>query len=225
MDRRHFLSACAAVLSGCASWPSGTGTAKCCDRLADARYSDYLEGTLVLVTLDEQSPQYSFSTGPSAFAGFRLRSRPRPQAVLEVVTEYQGIWLPSATIFVPRFAFLDESFAEIASDEPELFQGTGKLYRSGLVRDEFYGACFVPPQTAYVVAYTDLTLLKTRTVRYLSPGGMSASMVLEWAEEDYQRIDKREFAKGRVRHLAAGRGFATFGLSRTAFGEFRFTIA
>lgn len=227
MNRRKFIAASMAALSGCGGLQPRVekNVIKCCDKLSGAQYLNYAEGTLVLVTLNEESPQYAFPTGLSVFAGFQFLSKPQKDSVLEVVTEYEGIWLPSTTVFVPRFAFLDESFTEISSNEPQLFQSTGRLYQTGFIRKEFYGACFVPARTAYIVTYTDVSALKARPVKYLSPGGMGASLALERAREEYKRIDKREFAGGKVNHFMAGPGFAQFDIPRTAFGKFRFSIS
>lgn len=228
MNRRNFILAGVAALSGCAGAyaPRDIGSrAGCCTLLSEAKYADYILGNLAVVEITEATPTFSFPTGKSHFYGIRIPGRLPDNAVLETVCDYEGFWLPSATLFVPQFAFLDKQFNILSTVEPDLYQVHGKLYKAGIVRRSFYGACLAPATSAYVVVYTDTSSLSSKRTQLLNPGGMGASNSLDRANQSYLQIDKRDFALGRVEHLTPNSGFATFDLPRIPIGEVRVKIS
>ncbi len=228
MNRRNFILTGVATLTGCAGGYATreiSSVAACCSLLWEAKYVDYAIGSLAVVEINEASPTFTFPTGKSHFFGARILGQLPSNAVLEVVSDYEGVWLPSATLFVPQFAFLDEQFNILSTVEPDLYQVQGKLYKSGIVHRSFYGACLAPVTSAYVVVFTNMPSLSSKRTQLLNPGGLGASNSLNRANQSYLQTDKRDFALGKVEHLTPNSGFATFDLPRTPVGEIRLTIS
>lgn len=226
MKRRAFVLSAAGFLASCGGHPiqSDPNVPLCCSNLGDLNFLNYQAGTVAAISINESSPKYRLSTGISHISVLRLTPESGIPSILETATHSKGVWLPSATIFVPRFVFLDASFNELAGTEPDLYQRDSELSDSGVGRRAYYGACFVPPMTTYVVVHTDASALVTKTVRLLNPGSAGASIALERANEAYRRIDKREYASGNVQHIPGGNAFASFQLRREPIGDIRVVI-
>jgi len=219
----------AAILAGCANTgPTTDGkqsNSSCLASYSQAKYSDYTFGSLQVVKISETDRCMALETGISRVAGFRLNPLTDKDRILETVTEYEGFWLPMATVFVPRFIFLDESFKVLSASEPELYQRTGRLYQSGPPLRAFYGACFIPPKAKYFLLHTDASSLDTKTVTFQSPGGAGASGVLERAETAYKSFDKRAFASGQIRKVGPSTAFLQIDMARKPIGVVRVFIA
>lgn len=228
MNRREFMTfGSALLLTACAS--SGGVTQRspankgCCTNLADVKFSNYTMTEIASASIDGNSPRYNFSTGPSYFAGFKINGELEKAGVLEVLTRYNGFWLPSATLFVPQFAFLDASYNVLALIEPDLYQAQGKFGEENLILDSFYGACFVPPHTQFILINTNAEFVHSKTTTLYSSGSARTTAALEDISRLYLSIDKTDFAKGNVRHFHPDYA-ARFDLPRVETGSIKFKV-
>lgn len=222
ISRRSFLvvgAACAT--SACASKFNSVSSAEekpCCNNLSEAAYSPYTGNAIREFEIGDSSSSFAFATGRSNFVDIKL-DESSTYRILEFVTASRGIWLPAATIFIPRFSFLDSAFRELGSVEPEVFQNTGKLNRDG--RSDFYGATMIPPNTRYVLAYTDASKLDTETVLHLMADSPGASRSFAQAKATYFAISTEDFAMGRIRKNEWWKSysFSVHNISRRKHGE------
>lgn len=224
MHRREFLLVGGALLSGCVNRPllplltSKAPTKQCCTNVSETNYISY-PGSLLRLEINEESSVFDFRSGTSRFAGLKLKPEDA-YSVLEVTTTIEGIWLPHATIYIPTFSFLNAAFSELATIEPTFYLDTGKLDDPHW--GTYYGACFVPQGTRYILIFADASKLTSIRVKYLNPDSYGAAVRKEKeAREMYRRIDKRDYAAGRVRALLSDRGYTVHNLSRQASGELR----
>jgi hypothetical protein len=189
--------------------------------LSEATYVSYPGNTIVRLGISEESQNFTFPSGSSRFAGLKFISE-GTYGVLEATTSVEGIFLPAAKIYIPTFMFLDLSFRELTTVEPIFFQNTGKHEDSRW--STFYGACFVPPRSKYVLVFSDPSKQTGARVRHLNGGGFGADLELDRVRKIFKQIDKRLFASGRVRPFNPQGGYAIHDLRRQAVGELKVSL-
>lgn len=227
MKRRVFLLSSSAVLTGCATPPSlplvntDSSVKGCCSVLSEAAYIKYAGNSIVRLGIAAESQSFVFPGGTSQFAGLELAGS-GAYGLLETTVAVEGFFLPTATILIPSFMFLDSSFREISTVEPVFFQNTGKHEDSRY--STYYGACFIPPASRYIVVFSDPRMLQSARVRYLKGGGLGADMQLNRVREEFKGIDKRLYASRSVRSFDPDRGYAVHDLRRQLLGEVRISL-
>lgn len=208
------------ALSACSTGPTSSMNSKeenCCNDLSTVGYLSYSDHAILKLGISASSPVYKFATGNSNFVGIKLGEiRYR---LLEFVTESSGIWLPAATVFIPRFGFLDANFTEIASTEPEVFQNTGKLGQDD--GDAYYGAVLVPRDTRYILAYTDTSKLVTSRVLHLMADSPSAVRAFRQAKAAYFQVSAEDYAFNRISKTGWWKNytFSEHNIRRREYGE------
>lgn len=209
------------ALSACSTGPTSSMVSKeenCCNDLSAVGYLSYSDHAILKLGISASSPAYKFATGNSNFVGIKLGEGTRYR-LLEFVTQSSGIWLPAATVFIPRFGFLDANFKEIASAEPAVFQNTGKLGQDD--GDDYYGAVFVPPGTRYILAYTDASKLDTSRVLHLMADSPGAVRAFRQAKAAYFQISEEDYAFNRISKTGWWKNytFSEHNIRRRAHGE------
>lgn len=155
--RQLVLGLAVLAIAGCASVESSRNalaTAKvCCASLADLPFKPMQHGEPQELEIDGSSPVFEFAEGRSFFAAFMLPSAPAATS-LEFMTGLNGFWLPSATVFMPSFTFLDAAKRPIATIvEFPITQGA-KLFEPSFGSSSFWsGYVGIPKDARYVVIY------------------------------------------------------------------------
>lgn len=222
LSRRSFLvMGVAGTVCACANDPNSSIDSpkeNCCNDLAAIDYLSYPDHAVLKLGINGSSPAYKFLTGKSNFVGIKLGEGMKYK-FLEFVTQSSGIWLPAATVFIPRFDFLDANFKEIASVEPEVFQNTGKLGHDDA--DDYYGAVLVPPATKYIVVYTDAAKLGTSRVQHLMADSPGATRAFRQAKAAYFQVSVEDYALNRMSKNRWWKGytFSEHNIRRREHGE------
>jgi hypothetical protein len=178
-------------------------------------FQKYAAAKLSRLTISDASPSLSFPTGITRLAGVEL-ALPFQPAVLEFLTYREGLFVPTATVFIPTFAFLDASFQTLGTVEPRVYQETNRLRIKKGIEQSYYGATLVPPSAKYIIIYADVSKLDTHGVQIIQGGGLEASYILSRDREFYARFTRKDFASGRVIPPSTDPGRRT--ISRAKFG-------
>jgi hypothetical protein len=210
------------LVAGCASPPPPTLTATsssqadCCADSSAIPYQDYSVAALRRIAISEKSPSLPTAVGKRKTAGLKL-DLPAQPSILEFLTYREGPFVPTATVFVPTFEFLDATFRSLGTVEPRVYQQTNRLRVKTGTEQSYYGAALVPPNARYVLIYTDDAKLGGHGVPIIQGGGMAADYILDRDRQYYARFSARDFALGRVNPPSADPGTRT--ISRSKYGE------
>lgn len=155
-----FRRLCAAAgaslaLAGCATVESTAdklaSTKVCCASFAELPVRKAERDQVLEVEFDASLPAYDFAEGRSYFVALAV-----PQgapATLQFTTAMNGIWLPSATVLMPAFLFLDANRKPLGSPEQPPVQQAWKPFEPSFSSSSWGGEVNVPPGAAFVVVY------------------------------------------------------------------------
>lgn len=187
--------------------------AACCSSASSLSFQKYSAEKLFQLAVSDESPSLPFSTGSAKCIGIELALPFQPNA-LEFLTYREGFFVPTATVFVPTFDFLDASYQTLATVEPRVYQDTDRLSQKKGFMQAYYGAALVPPSAKYVLVYTNAQKLDTHGVQIIQGGGLEAAYILSRDREFYARLSRKDFASGRVNPPSTNPGTRTISRSR-----------
>jgi maltose operon protein len=147
-------------------------TAKmCCRSYAEFPYSPVKLEEPVEIDINSESPMFDFPEGRSFFAAFNL---PREANNIEFMTGVNGIWLPTATVFMPQFLFLDESSNPMATVSEITVRQAIPMFEPAFGTTSYWsGRFYIPKGARKLVMYASAKRLgETITHRKLESGSV-----------------------------------------------------
>jgi hypothetical protein len=168
-----FISSCASVEKSAALIDAEN---RCCKLFEEVTFNAPLIGLPFIVKFDAHSQAYTFSTGRSLISGFSV---PESTSKINFVTSLSSAWIPSATVIIPNFVFLDERKRVIdKSRKPSIFQYY-RPFKSSSITTNYAGTLEIPKEARYFIVYTDRSTIGKRIayVNYEGLAGLQASPV------------------------------------------------
>lgn len=215
MRRRTFLISSFA-LAGCSGLDTRS-TSIGPVSLKDLRYIPFAPKSPVGVTVDERSSQTRFAANSVNCTGLHF-GKADTTRYIEFSTYRTGFLVPIATVFVPSFMFLNESFEQIKTVEPPIYQDVHRIHPpSPLAQQSFYGVASVPREAAYVVIFTEPSKQKTETVALVQGGGLGGDLAVRDYALSLRRFTLEEFSQGKPQEMHSR--WHTHKISRAEFGE------
>lgn len=169
------------------------------------------------LTVNERSSRIQYASDSAYCAGVHLGEADATRYI-EFSTYRVGILVPIATVFIPSFMFLNESFEPISIVEPPIYQDVQRISPpSPLSQQSFYGVARVPRNAVRVVIFTDPVKQKTETVTLFQGGGLGGDLAIRDYALSLRRFTLEEFSQGKPREMS----FKSIShkISRAEFGD------
>ncbi|MDD5329649.1 MAG: MalM family protein [Sulfuricella sp.] len=141
------------LIQGCASAPTNESVRSlsvCCKSFSEIPYVQLGLEEKQSVRISEDSPVFEFSEGKSRFTAFEFKPSERVKAV-DIDIAVSSIYLPSATIFLPSFVFLNSDKQPTRTVSEIQVQQLHDFWAG----EYFFTRVEVMPGERYLVVYTD----------------------------------------------------------------------
>lgn len=185
--------------------------------LQNLDYTPCSPKTPIGLTVSERSSRTQIASDSTFCAGLHLGETDAIRYI-EFSTYRVGILVPIATVFVPSFMFLSESFEPISIIEPPIYQDVQRILPPGpIAQQSFYGVARVPRNATRVVIFTDPAKQKTETVSLMQGGGLGGDLTIRNYALSLRRFTLEEFSQGKPREMFFKS--LSHNISRAEFGD------
>jgi hypothetical protein len=129
------------------------GKVPCCAMFSELNFVEARAGEELRVDVKRSAQIFGFPEGNSFVAPLALNKEAGAGGTLLVKSYLSGQWLPSATVFFPKFVFLDASHRPVRTAESVQVVQDYHYFKGSF----FYTLLAVNPDEKFVVIYSDST--------------------------------------------------------------------
>lgn len=169
-----FVSLCVLTISSCVSVDKSASIIdaqnRCCNQFSEVSFAHPSTNLPFIVKLNANSQAYTFLSGRSLIAAFSI---PENMSKINFITSLSSAWIPSATVIIPRFLFLDAQKHEIKNAKKHSLFQYYRPFKSSSMTKNYSGTVDIPKEAKFFVIYTDRSTLGKR-VGYVNYEGMAA---------------------------------------------------
>jgi hypothetical protein len=197
---------------------------ECCRKLDVANAVPLSIGSVRDIQITENSLLTTAREGTARAAILSIPSTTE-KLILELLTERNGFWMPTASVYVPYLVFLSADLEILEQREPKLYGFHGR--KTAQSASSLYQAARVPQGARYLVVTTAGARIDTKSVEYFTGGGtLQGDMFLRRLNQSMSAYPKEAFADERIPTRLISPGCCSqFLIRRNPTGEVRVGLA